>query len=59
MLYIKVTWPTGASHIEEVSVFVKNLDAYLTEWEVGDHWEFDVVEMTEEEYAALPEFMGP
>jgi len=38
---------------------IKDLMIWLEESEPGDSFKVDVLEMTEEEYAALPEYMGP
>jgi len=33
-------------------------DAYISEMDIGDKMIIEIVEMTEEEFKALPEFMG-
>lgn len=33
-------------------------ESYLGESEIGDSWEVEIINMTEEEYENLPEFEG-
>lgn len=41
-----------------VSPLVDDIEMFLTQCEVGETLELEIVEMTQEEYDALPEFDG-
>ena len=38
---------------------IKSIEVWLEEAEVGDKFTIDILEMAEEEYDSLPEYMGP
>ncbi len=55
----KIVWPTGAIEItdfEGVQYVVKD---YLNDSSVGEEWKIEIVEMEQDEFDKLPEFMGP
>lgn len=58
-VFAKLTWPTGATEIVPFPGILYALKDYMSECHVGDEWKVEFVEMTEAEYEALPEFMGP
>lgn len=57
--FLRLTWPTGAVQIVPQEALAPTFDYYLKDGEVGEVWELEVIEMTQEEYDALPEFTGP
>ena len=57
--FIKVTWPTDAVLVCPADDFARDADYYFSESEVGEIWKIEIVEMTQKEYEALPEFDGP
>ena len=56
----KLTWPTEATHMFPIdNRGCYGLSDCIVDSEVGEVWKIEIVEMTQEEYDALPEFMGP
>ena len=63
-VFVRLTWPTGAKAITTLAGLAYALPDYLSDEMAGynhedENWAFEVIEMTQEEYDALPEFAGP
>ena len=58
MIYVKVTYDTGAYCIFEIETF-GNFMHEVKEGLAGEAWVVELVEMDREEFASLPEFTGP
>lgn len=58
-VYVRLTWPTGAKEVTTLEGLAFTLPDYLDGFEVGEEFAFEIVEMTLEQYEALPEFLGP
>jgi hypothetical protein len=59
MRYIKVTRPDiGGSYINPISEIRNIIDGEFSDADPGDKITLELVEMSEEDYEKLPEFMG-
>ena len=44
--------------LNPVTVYLEDVKEYLENSEVGDIWEIEIIEMSQEEYHSLQEFKG-
>ena len=59
LILVKLTWPTGAVEITDFSGLQLTIKDYLADSGIGDEWTIEVIEMEQEAFDNLPEFMGP
>ena len=56
---VKLTWPTGAHEITDFDGLAYVIRDYMADSGIGDEWKIEIVEMEQEAFDNLPEFMGP
>lgn len=56
---VKLTWPAGAIEITDFDGLANVIKDYMADSGVGDEWSMEIVEMEQEAFDNLPEFMGP
>lgn len=56
---VKLTWPTGAVEITDFDGLALAIKEYMADSGIGDEWGIEIVEMEQEAFDNLPEFMGP
>ena len=59
LLLVKLTWPTGAIEITTLDGLLGAAQDTFGESGIGDEWHLEFVEMEQEAFDNLPEFMGP
>lgn len=55
MKYCKIITPKGVNSVTDK---IENIPSYLEDAEPGDVWIIEAVEMTEEQFEELQEFIG-
>ena len=59
LILAKLTWPTGAYEITDFNGLAHVIRDYMADSGIGDEWNIEIVEMEQEEFDNLPEFIGP
>lgn len=57
MVFAKVTLRGGGSYVQPMDELGVLIDE-IKEGSVGEHWDVDLIEMSQEDYEKLPEFQG-
>lgn len=56
--FVRITLHGVGSYVQPLEHLAQAIDGELADAELGAKWSLELIEMTAEEYAALPEFMG-
>lgn len=56
--YVRITLLGGGSYVQPVAQLAQALSGELEGAEPGERWKIEVIDMTPEEYAKLPDFPG-